>query len=292
MRNLCTEAGRIYTLRIPDAEFAGRDRLLAQRRSVSNRFVRAVFALLLVTALCVTTACGTQEVNKFDYLHITIDGQQTLGISANDVLTRAVVVFFHGVGGNEFSMTSDAAHTELTTALVEAGFAVISSSAGGDAWGDLTSQKNYLYVGGAAAEHYATENIFFVAESMGAVAAANLLSRGFSPRIKGFVAINPVFDLATVSPVYEPSVDQIYPDQSFGGINPIDLPSNVFNGINMRFYVNPGDTVVKPDPNALAFQTRFGSDADISTVACSGGATCFQGDDIVKWFTKLERGTA
>jgi pimeloyl-ACP methyl ester carboxylesterase len=249
--------------------------------------------MFLTIVLCVIVACTPQEVNKFDYLRITIDGQQTLGISRKDMLVRAVVVFFHGMDGNEFSVTSDSVHTDLTTTLVQAGFAVISSNAGGNAWGNLSSQKNYLYAGGAAAAHYSTENIFFVAESMGAIAAANLLAQGFSPRVKGFAAINPVFDMASASPQYKQGIDSMYPNQSYGGVNPISLPTGAFKGINMRFYVNPDDAVVKPDTNALAFQNRFGSEADLSVVKCSGGPndpSCFQGNDIVKWFSALEKG--
>jgi hypothetical protein len=60
----------------------------------------------------------------------------------------------------------------------------------------------------------------------------------------------------------------------------------------MKFYVSPGDTRVRAETNALAFQARFGSVADIEIANCSGDhgdSSCFQGDDVVKWFTALEK---
>jgi hypothetical protein len=256
-----------------------------------RRKFHAAIAFALAVMLALVTSCSKGADRSFEYFRVTIDGQQTLGTSAKGAMVRAVVIFFHGVGGNEFSITADDAHTSLTTALVDADFAVFASNAGGDVWGDPASQRNYLQLGGVASQHYGTENIFFVAETMGAIAAANLLSGHAIPRVRGFAAINPVLDLAAVNPEYKPSIEATYPDRSFGAVNPMRLPPDSFRGTKMRFYADPDDQAVPAKDNALPFRQRFGSDSDISIVDChnrADGPSCFQGDDLVRWFTKLE----
>src|SRR5438128_2238681 len=119
---------------------------LTVRAVLSSRVALAV----LLTVVMTLAACSAAEKGTFEYYRVTIDGEQALGISATNTVTRAVVVFFHGVGGNEFSI-SDPEHLAMTTELVNAGFAVAASRAGGDAFGNPVSQRNYIYLGGAAA---------------------------------------------------------------------------------------------------------------------------------------------
>jgi pimeloyl-ACP methyl ester carboxylesterase len=243
-------------------------------------------------SLALTASCATQELSRYDYFRITIDGQQTLGISLKQALIRAVVIFFHGVGGNEFTMTADQAHKDFAAKLVNAGFAVVSSNAGGDAWGNPASQKNYVYLGGAAAQHYGTENLFFIAESMGAIAATNLLASGPTLRVRGFAAINPVLNLADVAPQYRSVVDEIYPNRSADAVDPMKLPVEAFHDRKMRFYVSRTDSLVDANANAYLFKARFGDVADISVVDCSGqdgDVSCLRGDDVVEWFSQLEK---
>jgi hypothetical protein len=254
---------------------------------------RSLIALLLALATVLATSCANRQKGvEYEYLRLTVDGQETLGIAGKDKLIRAVVVYFHDAGDDEFATTADEAHSAVTSALVNAGFAVVASKASGDAWGNAVSQRNYVFVGGTAAQHYRTENVFFLADGMGAIAAANLLASGPTVRVRGFAAINPVFDLKAVAPQFESTVAKIYPDASIHSVNPMALPFNAFKGKAMRFYVSPDDQVVRSDANARAFAARFGSVADISVVDCAskdGYASCYQGDDIVKWFSEQEK---
>lgn len=255
--------------------------------------VRSLLVLVLCVVMVSATACGDRQKGvEYEYLRLTVDGQETLGIAGKDKLIRAVVVYFHDAGDDEFAMTADEPHAKLTSALVNAGFAVVASRASGDAWGNAASQRNYIYVGGTAAQHYRTENVFFLADGMGAIAAANLLAAGPTVRVRGFAAINPVFDLKAVAPQYESAVAKMYPDASIHEVNPMALPFNAFKGKSMRFYVSPDDQVVRSDANARAFAARFGSVSDIAVVECAskdGNAACYQGDDLVKWFAEQEK---
>jgi pimeloyl-ACP methyl ester carboxylesterase len=254
--------------------------------------LRTLLAMLLTVVLGAAVACSADKPESYDYFRVTVDGQQTLGISAKNALVRAVVVFFHDAGTNEFAMAATQNRRDFTGKLVNAGFAVVSSYASGDAWGNAASQRNYVYVGGIAAGHYGTENIFFLADGMGAVAAANLLATGPSARVRGFAAINPILDLSDVAARYKSAVASAYPDGPTTAPNPMAMPVEDFAGKKMRFYLSPADSIVPADANARAFEARFASVADISIVECAGphgDASCFQGDDIVKWFSQLEK---
>lgn len=248
----------------------------------------AVATVLVVTSVA---ACSPQPPTDLDYMRVLVDGQPTLGIVRRDATPRAVVVFFHGLDNQESSLIADEPHKELTDKLVNAGFAVVASKAGGNAYGNPASQRNYRELAKQAVEHYRVENVFLLAESMGAIAAANLLASGDPPKVLGLAAISPVLNLADPPSEHREAIASSFPAESIEEVDPISLPAREFQGKKMRIYATPEDSLVLTDVNALAFQARFGSVADISTVSCTGphlDRSCIQGDDIVKWFTQLE----
>jgi pimeloyl-ACP methyl ester carboxylesterase len=256
--------------------------------------VHTWLAPLLAVLFVMVTSCSSTDaaVEKYDYFRITVDGQQTLGVSGKDKIVRGVVIFFHGLDGDEFSVSSERVRRDFTAQLVDAGFAVVSSAAGGNAFGNPSSRQNYLYLGGEAANHYHTENFFLVAESMGALAAVNLMASLQSLRFRGLAAINPILDISTVPTQYKSEVDRAYPNGSFEDSNPINLPLDRLRDTKMRFYVSEADSLVPVAQNALAFKARFGYVSNISVVKCvggTGGESCFQGQDVVKWFTEVEK---
>lgn len=163
---------------------------------MKSQSIAALFALIAMAL----ASCSGQRPIELDYLRVSIDGQPTLGIVRKDVEPRGVVVFFHGLDNQEYSLIADGPHKALTDKLVNAGFAVIASKAGGDAYGNPASQRNYRELAWKALEHYNTENVFMIAESMGAIAAANLLASGNPPGVLGLYAINPVLNLANPLP--------------------------------------------------------------------------------------------
>ena len=248
----------------------------------------AVGAVLAVTAVA---ACSPQAPTELDYMRVSVDGQPTLGIVSRDVPPRAVVIFFHGLDNHEGSLIADEPHQELTDDLVNAGFAVIASNVGGNAYGNPASQRNYRELAKQAVEHYRVENVFLLAESMGAIAAANLLASDDPPKILGLAAISPVLNLADPPAEHREAIASSFPAESIDAVDPMGLPPEEFQGKNVRIYATPEDSLVLTDANALTFQARFGPVADISIVACTGphlDRSCIQGDDIVKWFTQLE----
>lgn len=266
-----------------------------QRNAWRRRGVRVIAAGAILALVSVLSACDKASSEGFDYLRVTVDGQETLAITKKGAAVRGVVVYFHGASADEFTMSTDQPHKSLTTPLVSAGFAVVSSRAGGNAFGNPSSQQNYRALAEMALDHYHVQNVFFLAESLGAVAALNLMASAQTIRIRGIAAINPAVDLANAPQSYAPYVAESFPYRPMLALtNPMGFAPAAFADKKFRFYVSPADEVVPADANALAFQQRFGTVADISVVGCSGrhgDPSCMQGDDVLKWFSSLERRT-
>jgi alpha-beta hydrolase superfamily lysophospholipase len=246
----------------------------------------ALFAIVLT----VVASC-TAKPTAVDYMRVTVGGQPTLGMTKRDVPPRGLVIFFHGLDKDETVLTADQPHKAMTDKLVNSGFAVVASRAGGNSYGNPASQRTYRELAHSAVEHYHTANIYLLAESMGAIAAADLLASGDPPRVLGLAAINPLLNLDNPPPEHQAAVAASFPNQSTDPVNPIDLPAGSFQGRKLRLYVTSDDSLVRPDANALTFKARFGSVAEIAIVPCTGlhlDPSCIEGDDIVKWFTHLE----
>jgi len=254
--------------------------------------MKAAVAGVIVAIVVFVSGCSGGDAENFEYLRVTVDGQQTLGISKKGGAIRGVVVYFHGPDADEFAVTYDNPHKKLTERLVNANFAVVSSKASGNAFGNPQSQENYRQLANMAVEHYRVENVFFLAESMGAIAALNLMAATETSRIRGLAAINPTTDLANASTSYAPVIAESFPDRpTLELTNPMAFPPEAFTDKQMRFYVSNDDAVIPAAADALAFQKRYGATAKLSLVGCDGGfgdPSCLQGDDVLRWFTTLE----
>jgi hypothetical protein len=251
----------------------------------SLRITLAVVFAVVITAI---TSCSHQPVTYL-YLRVYVDGQSTLGITKWRQ-PRGLVIFFHGLDTDEYVLTGDEVHKRLTDQLLDAGFAVVASKAGGNAYGNEASQHNYRQLGRVAVKHYQVTDVYLLAESMGTVAAVNLLAFSETLRIHGLAAILPVLDLNSAPPGHQADIPERHPDEPLESVNPMKLPLGSLRGKTMRFYVNHDDSLATTEEQAAAFQTRFGSAAKISIVPCKGGEldpSCMQGTDIVRWFASL-----
>jgi pimeloyl-ACP methyl ester carboxylesterase len=256
------------------------------------RKARAALAVVLAVVCTAVTSCAEPHVEKYDYLRVYVDGQSTLGLSKRGAPPTRLVIFFHGLDTDEHVLTADGMHQKLTDALIDNGFAVVASKAGGNAYGNPDSQRDYRELARVAAMHYRVGDVYLLAESMGTIAAVNLLAESDVVRVRGLAAISPALDLLTAPPQYRAAIAAVYPDKAvLERVNPLNLPPEALAGKNLRFYASPDDPVVASNANALAFQSRFGSVANISVVPCTGehmNESCVQGDDIARWFTSLQ----
>ena len=106
-------------------------------------WIRALAGGVAIALAAAVNGCSTTKSEGLEYLRVTVDGQQTLGISSKDQPIRGVVIYFHGADADEFSITSDEPHRIMTEKLVNAGFAVVSSNASGNAFGCTASMPRY-----------------------------------------------------------------------------------------------------------------------------------------------------
>jgi hypothetical protein len=259
------------------------------RSAASGRQVIIAFASLLVLLVNLVTSCSTKTA-EFDYLRIQVDGESVLAVSKRDVLVHGIVVFFHGVDQDEFTVTNDPLYGGLTGELIEAGFAIVSSRAGGNAFTDPARVNNYRQLASVAMQHYRIQNVFLLADSMGAIPAVSLMASDYTP-IRGLAAINPALDVASATPQWPRFREEYPPNPVERSLNPLALPVEDLARANMRFYVTKGDTVVNSTANAQAFKGKFGQVADISIVDCSGGhsdPSCVQPTDVINWFTAMD----
>jgi pimeloyl-ACP methyl ester carboxylesterase len=271
--------------------------LSVSRRSIAAWAGSSQIALALLTAIAVVVAvtsvpsCSRDPKKEFDYVRVQLNGQPVLGVTKRGVEPRGVVVFFHGLDKDQFILTADEIHTHLTDVLTSSGFAVVAGQAGGNAFGNPDSQNHYAAITKMGIERFRVQNVFFLAESMGALAAINLLASPDSKRVRGLAAISPALNLESTPPQYRDAVAAAYPGEPLESVNPLNLPVEAMQGKKLRFYVTPQDAIVSTKKNARAFDARFGSVADISIVDCTGAhldASCIQPEDIVAWFKKLE----
>lgn len=258
------------------------------------RSVRCQAAALVLAFTTLLTACksGTDDVGDYEFLRVQIDGQPGLGVSKKGQKPKALVVFFHGLDADESILRQDEMHTRLTETLVDAGYAVVASRAGGNAFGNAASRHNYAEVAKSGLTHYGVKEVFFLAESMGAIAAVDILASTPHPGLRGLAAVSPALDLNAAGPNYEFAVKDAFTTETLESANPMNLPAHELLGKRIRFYATPTDTVIPTPEHAIAFQQRYGSNADITIVPCTGDhldSSCIQPNDIVQWFDSLDK---
>ncbi|TSD95445.1 lysophospholipase [Gordonia rubripertincta] len=239
-------------------------------------------ALATSTAGCASPADGLTRTRG------VVAGENTLSIWNDAVTTRGVVVYFHGLDRDETILEMDEPHRELTRRLTDAGYVVVASRAGGNAYGNKESQDDYAELAVTAAAQHRVSDVFFLAESMGTVAAVNLMAKRPDLRPRGLAAIGPALNFGAVADDYRPSLLGANPDVS--ETDPMRLPVESLAGQRFRFYVSPDDVLVPTASNADAFRARFGSVADVSMIECSGehlNSSCVNGGDVVSWFSAI-----
>lgn len=252
---------------------------------------RSSWAPAVLVALAAVTAGCAPAPAELVFARTTVDGQNVLQAYRTQTPIRAVVVFFHGLDRDANILDLDQPHRDLVRTLTDAGYAVVASDAGGNAFGNRSSQRNYAALVRDSGKRFGTNETYFLAESMGTVAAMNLMTKDTDISVRGLAAINPLLNLEHVPPTYRSAVQASYVDSSAAAESPLALPRSAMVGRYVRLYVTPSDSVVATDTNALAFQQRFGGVANVSIAWCSGDhldPSCVRGPDVVTWFDTLQ----
>jgi alpha-beta hydrolase superfamily lysophospholipase len=252
---------------------------------MSNRFrvVVALFGVLVSLA-----GCGGYSV-KIETTDL--GSPDTYGLSAAGEPVKALVVYFHGADQNAHVIQDDKKHMDFFDPMLRAGYAVVAADAQGNAYGNPQSRADYRRLITNAREKFGNNvPIFYVAESMGALAALALLSEDTEHQVKGFVGITAVMALPpearALTYIIGPWAGAV-PDAA----DPVTWPPEDFAGRDFRLYRSDQDTTVPDIAGARAFADRFGSVANIDVIDCPGGhvaPACFRGDEVAEWMKKRE----
>jgi pimeloyl-ACP methyl ester carboxylesterase len=252
-----------------------------------TRRLTALVASFVV--ICGLISCSPNSNYGFDVAEVDVAGPDTLGISDAGQPVKGVVVYFHGSDQTAQVIKDDRKHTDFFDPILRAGYAVVAADADGNAFGNRESQNAYRKLIDAARQKYVTGTLFYVAESMGGIAALTLLSEDKERAVKGMVGISPLMGLP-------PAAQSIsYIAGSWGGTvppsaDPLGWGPARFSGRQFRLYVPLGDKVIPRDASAKAFAKRFGSVAKVDVVNCNGdhvAVDCYRGDDVVRWMLSL-----
>lgn len=246
--------------------------------------------LVAALVMCSLVACTHHDTDySLTLEEAPVHGAQTLGLSVLGEQAKAVVVYFHGSDQTARVIRDDEKHRNLFDPLLRAGYAVVAADAGGNAFGNLKSLEDYRQLIAAARQKYGIVPIFFVAESMGALAALALLRESADRSVLGMVGISPLVGLPpqarAVHFISDPW-DGDVPDSA----DPMTWPADTFAHRDFRFYIPDHDQVIPAGATGKDFATHFGADATVQIVDCSGGhvdSSCYQGADVAQWMAAL-----
>ena len=221
---------------------------------------------------------------------IAVGGSGTAGLSVAGRPVKGIAVYFHGADQNARFIRDSEKHRNVFDALLRDGLAVVAADAHGNAFGNPESREDYRRLIAAARARYGIVPLFFIAESMGALAALALISEDKQHDVKGMIGISPLMglppELRSVSFIKGPWHRDV-PDAG----DPLTWSPEAFAGRSFRLYASQDDTVIPADASATAFANRFGSVASVDVVPCTGGhaaSACYQGSGVAKWIDTLQ----
>lgn len=181
-----------------------------------------------------------------------------------------LAVYLHGAGQPFTAAITDPETSSLTAALVEEGYVVVAADAAGNAWGNDASVAAYEQLIEDTAAEYGTSSIYLIAESMGALAAAQLNANAWA-------AIYPVCDVSSITKdSLEEQIATVYPDGAPSNLSPIAWPETP-----SIVWASPDDTMVSAADNAFTC-----ADDVIETEGEHGDKSNFDPERLVAFFAK------
>ena len=247
----------------------------------------ATVALMLAFSL---VACRAHDTDySLNLEDVAVDGPGTAGLSVVGQPVKAIAVYFHGSDQNARVIRDTESVRNVFDPLLRGGVAVVAADAGGNSYGNPASRETYYRLIVAARAKYGNVPLYFVAESMGALAALALIREDSQHEVKGMIGISPLMGL----PSEVRSVDFIrnaWNGEVPESADPLSWPPEAFASRSFRLYSSPEDDVIPAAASANAFAEKFGSVATIEIVECEGGhaaSACYQGADVAAWMDGL-----
>ncbi len=183
-------------------------------------------------------------------------GTHEVSVAGENALVRVperpngrVVLYAHGLGGRATALLGDEAFGALADGLVAAGYVVAASDAGGDAWGDGASVDAHAALAVAVTGAVGAREVHLVAESMGGLAGAQLVTGRRIPGLRSYAGISPLCDLSSVQDTFGDSIRAAYGpavDDALARLSPVRLEA----AVPVRFWASAEDTTVDRRRNA------------------------------------------
>jgi len=181
-----------------------------------------------------------------------------------------LVVYAHGYDGRADAVLSEDRFGGLAAGLVAEGYAVASSDAAGNAWGDDASVEAYAELAATATAGTGATDVFLVAESMGGLAAARLVGERRIEGLRAYAGIYPLCDLSSVYDDFRESVDAAYGSavpQALAGLSPVALDG----AVPVLFWASPDDVTVVKERNADVCAAQVVADGGSAVVVETDG---------------------
>ncbi len=205
-------------------------------------------------------------------------GTHQVSVAGEDALVRVperpngrVVVYAHGLEARATALLNDEAFGALADGLVDAGYVVAAGDAAGDAWGNAASVDAHAALAVAVTDLVGARDVYLVAESMGGLAGAQLVTGRRIPGLRAYAGISPLCDLGSVHHDHERSIAAAYGpavDDALAELSPVRLDPVV----PVRIWASADDTTVDRRRNAdvcAAQVVAGGGRADV--VGAEGG---------------------
>ncbi len=252
----------------------------------SHRGSRAALAGLLAASLALVLAvagCGASDADAPGLVRDVVSGEDVVSLSPGGE-PEAIVLYLHGMGGGSEDVVSGKM-APMAESLVEAGYAVVASDAGGDGFGNPAGREDHAAALAWARDRLGDAPVVLLAESMGGLSALPLMAGGELDPVAGMVGISPA--LTTRGWRQSSLGDEIGAAwRSAPPADPLTLPVEDFRGDAFLFYVAPEDDVTPTSVNAGAFADRVEGIASVTLVACRGGhvdPSCYRPAEVTRW---------
>lgn len=215
-------------------------------------------------------------------------------------ITSRLAVFFHGAGGTDKDFWDYTNENSVLTALLRVGYVVMAANYSATAWGNPLSVTQSIAAIEYIKERYNVFNApFMVVQSMGGLVGLNsILSGGLKP-----AAVAGIYPASNLLWCYQNGFSaQI--ESAFGfsgaanfeaataGYDPLnDNEPIAFNGLKMKFWHSPDDTVVSKAENTDLLKVKAESGGSkfsvVTTSGEHGDPSSFDGDGIVEFFNSI-----
>lgn len=229
-----------------------------------------------------TTAAGTAYTRHYLYPDGT-DQRAVIYLrdDYNGTDPLHVVVFFHGISGDEYNFDLERNEGHRDWLMDEGRFAVIASNGAGKNCGNTAGNVAYRKALDYFDRTYARDQLVTYGQSMGGLLAALVVADATWPPVAGVVGISPVlnlesfFDNGYPSPVRNAYgfTGSTFDDAATAGHDPVnDYAGSVYAEARFRLYASSADTAVLKAENADELATLVaGHTSEVEVVACTGG---------------------